>query len=128
MFLELLKKREENYVESYKNDKQCKLYRVDYVFDENQSVKWNREQVEIKNQEIKDTHIIKKKLLIEKIKEINNKILEKIIAETNTNNMQCAQNLFQLAVQKTEDEAIDVLNEELNDLCDLVNMFLEAKE
>ena len=128
MFLELLKKREEAYVEFYKNDRQCKLYPVDYVFDENQSVKWNREQVELKNQEIKDTYIFKKKLLIEKTAEINNKILEKIIAETNTNSLKCAQNLFELANQYAEDESCQVFNDYLDDLCDLVNLFLEVKE
>lgn len=128
MFQELLKTREEAYVEFYKNDRQCKLYPVDYVFDENQSVKWNREQVELKNQEIKDIYIFKKKLLIEKTEEINNKILEKIIAETNTNNIQCAQELFQLANQYADGESIYVFNDYLNDLCDLVNLFLEVKE
>ena len=127
MFLELLKKREEAYAEFYKNDRQCKLYPADYIFDENQSVKWNREQVDLKNQEIKDTHIFKKKLLIEKTKEINNKILEKIISETNTNDIHCAQELFQLASQYADDESICVFNDYLNDLCDLVNMYMEAK-
>lgn len=127
MFQELLKEREEAYAEFYKNDKKCKLFPTDYIFDENQTVKWNREQVEIKNQEIKDTHIVKKKLLIEKTKEINNKILEKIITETNTNNLKCAQNLFELASQYAEDESIYVFNDYLNDLCDLVNMYVEVK-
>ena len=35
MFQELLKKREEYYAEFYKNDKKCKLFPIDYVFDEN---------------------------------------------------------------------------------------------
>ena len=128
MFLELLKRREECYTEFYKNDRKCKLFPIDYIFDENQSVKWNREQVELKNHEIKDTYTIEKKLWIEKTAEINNKILEKIIAETNTNNLNCAQELFQLASQYAEDESCYVFNEYLNDLCDLVNIFLEAKE
>jgi hypothetical protein len=128
MFLELLKTREEYYAEFYKNDKKCKLFPTDYIFDENQTVKWNREQVEIKNQEIKDTYVVEKKLLIKKTAEINNKILEKIIAETNTNNLKCAQNLFELASQYAEDESCQVFNDYLNDLCDLVTLFLEVKE
>lgn len=127
MFLELLKKREETYTEFYKNDKKCKLFPADYIFDENQSVKWNREQVELKNQEIKDTYVVEKKLLIKKTAEINNKIFEKIIAETNINNLKCAQNLFELASQYAEDESCQVFNDYLNDLCDLVNMYMEVK-
>lgn len=127
MFLELLKKREECYSEFYKNDKKCKFFPIDYIFDENQSVKWNREQVTLKNQEIKDTHVIEKKLLIEKTKKVNDEIFKKIIVETNINDLNCAQELFQLASQYAEDESYYVLNDYLNDLCDLVNIFLEAK-
>ena len=127
MFLELLKKREEAYIECYKTDRKPKLFPGNYVFDENQSVKWNREQVEIKNQEMLAEHKLKRKLWIDKCKEVNDTILQKIIVETNTNNMQCAQELFQLASEYADDESIYVFNDYLNDLCALVNMYMEVK-
>lgn len=128
MFLELLKRRVESYTEFYKVSKKPKLFTADYVFDENQSVKWNKQQVEVRNKELSDQHTSQKNIWIKNAEEINKAILEKIMEETKVDNLKCAQSLFNLANEYADDESIYVFNDYLNDLCDLVNMYMEGKE
>ena len=127
MFQELLKKREEIYIGCYKTDRQPKLFPANHIFDENQSVKWNREQVELKNKNMLDDQKLERKMWLGKCKEVVNEILQKILEETNSNDVSCAEKLYNLAYQYAHNESIYVFNDYLNDLCDLVNMYMEVK-
>lgn len=58
-----------------------RLFKEGYIFDENKSVKWNREQVEIRNKEIKDMKIVERKfenLLIHAIETI---LIEQVLED-----------------------------------------------
>ena len=112
-------------VMSHSTIPELKKYKEGYIFDENMSVKWNREQVQLRNEEYKDEAIRLRKEHVSLENEADDAAVEYLLGYSSTiKNRNAMSSLLGFALEHRHSEGYEsVFNfaEELVDLIDEMN-------
>ena len=101
------------------------LYPDNYVFDENKSVKWNRDKVEQTNQSLLDNHNKSSVETIDKLQKVRDKLYDMIQKELAKNvSRSTLEKIFTYVDMNNDGESELVVSSALEETIELINLVI----